>query len=98
MISQLAAYGALWIAFPLLVFSAARWGGLRGAIAGHLLVALLVVALDVRWVMRVGLQPTESHLGIAIAILVRACVINAILLPVSIVVLRRRATSQRPVA
>jgi hypothetical protein len=96
MISQLAAYGVLWIAFPLLAFSAARWGGLRSAIAAHVVVALTIVALDLHWIMNHGLQPAQSGIGLTLAIAVRVCLINVILLPLSLVGIKMRRVGRRP--
>lgn len=84
MIAQLAAYGALWIVFPLLVFSAARWRGWRAALASHLLVVAVIVALDLRWIASHGLQAPQTPLGVALAIALRAFLANVILLPISI--------------
>jgi hypothetical protein len=98
MISQLAAYGPLWLVFPLLVFASARWGGLRGAIGAHLLIGLVIMALEVLWIVNHGLQSPETRVGVAIAIVLRACLSNVILLPVSVVGLLMRGVGPRPVA
>jgi hypothetical protein len=98
MISQLAAYGALWIVFPVVVFAAARWGGWRGTVVAHVAIAVLIVALDLRWIANNGLHAPETRLGTAIAIGLRATLINAILLPLSVIALKTRRHDPGPVA
>ena len=97
MMTQLSAYGIGWIAFVAVVFCAARWGGRRGAVAAHVLVTLFVAALDVRWTVNTGLQPTQSVLGITIAIALRLTLINLVLLPVTVIGLYTRSAGSRPV-
>jgi hypothetical protein len=98
MISQLAAYGALWIVFPVAVITTARWGGWRGAVVAHVLIAALIVALDLLWIANNGLHSSETRMGVAIAIALRASLINVILLPLSVVALKTRRLGPRSVA
>jgi hypothetical protein len=59
---------------------------LRGAIAAHLVVALAIVALDLRWISEPRRGACSSRdVGLAVAIGVRVCLINVILLPLSVV-------------
>jgi integral membrane sensor domain MASE1 len=98
MILQLSAYGVLWIVLPLIVFAAARDGGWRGAVIAHVSIAFLIVALDLRWIAGNGLQPTGNGLGTTIAITLRVLLINAVLLPLSVIALGLRHRGLRRVA
>jgi integral membrane sensor domain MASE1 len=98
MILQLSAYGLLWIVFPLIVFAAAREGGWRGAVVVHVSIALLIVALDLYWIANHGLQPQQAPLGAAIAISLRALLINVALLPLSIIAIALRHRGSHRVA
>ena len=90
MILQLSAYGLLWVVLPLIVFAVAREGGWRGALIVHALIAVLIVALDLHWVATHGLKPSETPLGIAIAMGLRALLVNVFLLPVGAIALALR--------
>src|SRR5688500_1702723 len=98
MIFQFAAYGVLWIILPVVAFGAARWRGWPGAVVAHAMIAALIVALDLHWVVNNGLQSPETRLGTAIAIALRASVINAMLIPISVVALMLRRNGPRAVA
>ena len=98
MISQLSAYGVLWILFSLLVYAVAREGGWRGSVIVHVAIALLIVALDLRWIANNGLRPPENPLGITIAITLRVLMVNAVLLPLSLIAILLRRHGSRPVA
>ena len=91
---QLAPYGVFWVVFGFVAYLAGRR---RGVIVTHVLIAAVVVALDVGWVMQNGLQPSQTDLGIAIAIATRACLISMILLPLSVPALKSRRLNKREV-
>jgi hypothetical protein len=98
MISQLSMYGVLWIVLPLVVFAAAREGGWHGAVVAHLSIALLVIALHVRWIANHGLNPGTNWLGATLAITLQLLLINSVLLPLSLIALGLRHRNSGGVA
>jgi hypothetical protein len=90
-ISQLASYGEwAWALFIAVAFVAACFVRVRGILLGHLLVAIAVVTLDVRWVRTEMGKPgwdgqPDQDIVFAIGVLLRVVLINGVLLPVSMV-------------
>ncbi len=90
-ISQLASYGEwAWALFIAVAFVAACFVRVRGILLGHLLVAIAVATLDVRWVRTEMGKPgwdgqPDQDIVFAIGVLLRVVLINGVLLPVSMV-------------
>jgi hypothetical protein len=89
--SQLASYSEwAWAMFIVVAFVAACFVRVRGILLGHLLVAIAVVTLDVRWVRTEMGKPgwdgqPDQDIVFAIGVLLRVVLINGVLLPVSLV-------------
>lgn len=97
---ELISYGVWpWVLFVAIAFAAAY--GLRapGIFLGHVLVALVVVFLDVRWIQSEMHNPGwDGHPDLdsvfMIGVLLRILLINGVLLPVSLIGLRLRRFGQ----
>jgi hypothetical protein len=90
LISQLASYGILWwLTFAAVAFCLARFGRLWGVIAGHVLIAIIVTALDLQWIQAEMHRPgwngqPDQDFVFMIGVLVRIVLINTFLLPASV--------------
>jgi hypothetical protein len=88
-ITQLTAYGIVWwIAFAAVEFIAARLAGIWGIVAGHLLIAVVIAALDVQWVQSEMHKPgwngqPDQDFVFVFSVLIRIILVNTLLLPVS---------------
>jgi hypothetical protein len=101
LIFQLLSYGLGLVCFAAIAFVAARFWGLLGMFAGHIVVALTVTFLDVRWVQAAMHAPNwdgtpDMDIVFTIGLLIRIMLINIILLPVTYIALRLRARSRTP--
>lgn len=94
LILQLLVYRWWWLLFAAVAWLAARFGRLAGMIAGQFAIAILICALDLRWLHAEMDRPgwngiPDQDLVFMIGVCLRAFLINAALLPVSILALRR---------
>jgi hypothetical protein len=102
-ITQLASYGIpWWLVFAAVSFSAARVGRFRGVIAGQILIAVIVVALDVQWIQAEMRKPEwngqpDQDIVFMFGVLFRIVLINTFLLPVNIAGLLSRGHKRRSV-
>jgi hypothetical protein len=81
-ILQLQSYSTeQWLLFSAIAFLAAYFGGSRGVIRGHLLIALIVSFLDVGYAMDHGYM--DMDIIFTMGVLARVVLINTVLLPVS---------------
>lgn len=104
-IAQLASYGfAPWLLFASITIACAYLLGQSGILLGQLLVAMAVIFFDVRWIQSEMRNPDwdgvpDQDIIFYIGVLLRIVMINATLLPASIlvVVLRRpsKASAQK---
>lgn len=92
---QLVSYSALWWCVFIFVagLSACR-GRLISVMAGHLIIAVMITILDVRWVEDAMTTPEwdgspDFDFLFPIGVLLRVLLVNSLLLPVSVTVLRR---------
>ena len=90
MISQLASYGVFWwFVFITVAFLAARFRRFWIIIVGHVLIAVVVAALDVQWIQaemhRPGWdgQPDQDFIFV-IGMIIRIVLVNTFLLPISV--------------
>ena len=96
MLWQLFSYGLVtWLAFLLIAYSAARYGGWRLVPVGHLVVAAIILFLDMRWIRaemsRPGWDGTpDMDMVFHFGVLMRILLVNAILLLVTAIGLWRR--------
>ncbi len=105
MIWQLATYGIVWwLVFVTIAFFAPWLGRLRGIIAGHVMIAIAIAMLDVRWIQAEMHRPgwdgqPDQDFVFAIGVFIRVVLVNALLFPVSVMGwLTRRAPATRPAA
>src|SRR5687768_9475165 len=102
LLSQLFSYSPLtWLTLIAIAFYFARWAGLLGMFAAHLLTAVLIVILDVRWVTTAMRTPDwdgtpDLDVVFHIGVLARILLINTVLIPISVwaLSLRRRERSR----
>src|SRR5204862_4786083 len=89
--SQLTSYGLwAWLLFVAIAFIPAYFLRLRGIILGHILVAIIVVLLDLRWIQSEMHKPDwngqpDQDIVFMIGAVLRILLINTALLPLSIV-------------
>lgn len=105
MISQLATYGIVWwLALAAIAFVFARLGRFWGIIAGHVLIAVIVAALDEQWIQAEMRRPgwdgqPDRDFVFSIGVVIRVVLVNTLLLPVSALGwLLRRSPAARQVA
>jgi hypothetical protein len=98
--SQLISYGVLpWVLFLAITFAAAYLLRVPGIFLGHLLVAIAIVVFDVQWIQSEMHKPgwdgqPDQDFVFMIGVLLRILLINTVLLPVSLIVLRLRRSRQ----
>jgi len=101
-ISQLATYGVVWwLIFTAVAFIVACLGRFWGIIAGHVLIVIVVVGLDLQWIQaeihRPGWngQPDQDFVFI-VGVFLRVLFVNTLLLPISVLgwLSRRMLTAQ----
>jgi hypothetical protein len=77
-----------WLSAAAVAFASARWGGIFGALVGLSVVAVAVVALDVRWIfaeMRINPKSGADADGVfALVTLARAGATVLVMLPITI--------------
>jgi hypothetical protein len=102
LISQLTTYGIIaWLVFITIAFLAAYLSRFWGIIAGHILIALIVAALDLHWIHAEMRKPgwdgqPDQDIVFTIGLLIRIILINTSLLPASALGrLSRRASRTR---
>lgn len=89
MIVQLAAYGVLWwLVFAGVAFLGARVGRIWGIVAGHFIIAAIILMLDERWLQSAMHSPgwngiPDQDLVFVFGVLIRVVLVNTFLLPVS---------------
>jgi hypothetical protein len=93
LLSQLLSYSLfVWIIFVAAAFCAARFGGLLGMVAGHVVIAVIVSAIDVRWVTAAMHEPgwdgaPDLDAVFMAGLVLRIFLINILLLPVTVAAL-----------
>ncbi|MCY3021179.1 MAG: hypothetical protein NTW87_19365 [Planctomycetota bacterium] len=93
---QLLSYSIVsWLAFVLIVFCAARYGGWWLVPVGHLVVAAIIVFLDIRWIRAEMGSPgwdgtPDMDIVFHFGVLARILLINSVLLPITGIGIWRR--------
>lgn len=108
-----------WVVFQLMSYSLGNWclfvaiavlagyfGRLPGILAGHVVTAVLIAALDVSWIQSEMAAPgwdgsPDQDFGFLIGVVLRILLINAFLLPVGVMtaliaVHRRKLMEENP--
>jgi len=97
-LSQLISYGVWpWVLFVVVALTAAYLLRVPGIFLGHLLIAIAVVVLDVRWIQsemrKPGWDPNagpDQDFVFMAGVVLRILLINTFLLPVSVLAVRLR--------
>lgn len=105
-LTDLPTYGILaWLGFVALAYVAARNVGGVGVIVGHVVLAMCIAWIDVRWVEQAMDQPGWDGVPdldglFVIGVLMRVVLINTLLLPVSFLGLyvARKSSDAKPSA
>ena len=93
---QLLSYGFWWLAFLAIAYLAAKSGRWWVIPIGHLATAAIILYLDVAWIRKEMSQPgwspengPDMDIIFAIGMLARILLINSVLLPFSVIVLKK---------
>lgn len=88
-ISQLISYSVVsWLVFIAIAFIAASFGRVSRIILGHVVVAVIIAILDVRWIQAEMHRPDwngvpDQDVVFMIGVAIRVVLINTVLLPIS---------------